>query len=301
MRRWSLLAAGVVLAGSPAAAYVRAVNTSNKLPWFWNQNELHIVADVGHPVDSISTQDIVNAVERSAAAWSRGMNDCTVINITVSTKDDPHTPTIADGVNRLAFRRVDWCLEPPPAKDSKVAPCHPGEALALTTSFTDTNTGRIIDADIEVNAAVNNKPYQYIWSDLVAHPAQGLRWDLQNAVTHEMGHFLGFAHSCLLSPDEVATTDDRGEAVPFCRPGDEATMDSTMFPSAAPGDIARRTLSADDIRGLCELYPGGVPAGLVQSGGPVGCSVAKKQSGPAPSALGPLSFLLVLAARRRRS
>jgi hypothetical protein len=298
MRRWWLLAASVVLAGgSPAAAYVRAVNKSNRLPWFWNQNALQIVADVGEPVRSISNEDIVNAVNGAAAAWSHGVNDCTVINITVTTKDDPHTPTIADGVNRLAFRRVTWCLEPPPTNPD-VAPCHGPEALALTTTTTDTNTGRIIDADIEVNAAASNIP-RYTWTDLIAHPAKNPDWDLQNAVTHEMGHFLGFAHSCLLSTMDVAVIDDRGQPVPFF-PGDDQAMESTMYPTAAAGDLARRTLSEDDARGLCELYPGGLPSGLVQSGGPVGCEVAKKQSGPAPGALGPLSFSFWWAARRRR-
>jgi hypothetical protein len=278
------------------------VNRSNLLPWFWDSNELHLVVDVGRPVASISNEDIVKALEASAAAWSHEMNPCTVLRIDVTTKDDPHTPTVQDGVNRLAFRRVDWCMEPRP-KNSEVDPCHSPGALAITTSYTDSATGRILEADIEVNAAITQmRPIA--WTDRATGPAFGPPpdktplFDLQNAITHEIGHFVGFAHSCRHSADDVAPYTDRGEPVQSCFSSPDAiATTSTMFPTSQPDDLSRRTLTEDDLRGLCELYPaGGMPSGLVQAEGPVGCAMAGRSSGA------PLALLLPLIAaiRRRR-
>jgi MYXO-CTERM domain-containing protein len=53
--------------------------------------------------------------------------------------------------------------------------------------------------------------------------------DLPNVVTHEMGHFFGLAHSHIDG--------------------------STMACDAQPGDTDKRSLAADDRRGMCAIYP----------------------------------------------
>jgi hypothetical protein len=53
--------------------------------------------------------------------------------------------------------------------------------------------------------------------------------DVQNTVTHEVGHLLGFDHS----PDP----------------------ESTMFADAPLGETKKRDLTADDAQGLCDVYP----------------------------------------------
>lgn len=98
-----------------------------------------------------------------------------------------------------------------------------GNALALTTVTYDLDTGEIYDADIEVNL-VNR---------VLSTTDTTNTWDLRSVLTHEAGHFLGLSHSDY----EVA--------------GDKATMSVDV----EPGITDYRTLSPDDIAGVCELFP----------------------------------------------
>jgi hypothetical protein len=91
--------------------------------------------------------------------------------------------------------------------------------LGLTTVTYDPDTGEIYDADMEINATV-----PLALTDPV--PPDG--YDLQSIITHESGHFLGMAHS--------------GDA------------HATMFAIYTPGDTTMRTLSADDLSGICSIY-----------------------------------------------
>jgi hypothetical protein len=97
----------------------------------------------------------------------------------------------------------------------------PNSTLGLTTVTFNAESGEIYDADMEINSSQRNLSV----SDQV--PANG--FDLASVITHEAGHFLGLAHA----------TDNR----------------STMFASYKPGTIALRSLSADDVAGLCAIYP----------------------------------------------
>lgn len=97
----------------------------------------------------------------------------------------------------------------------------PNNTLGLTTVTFNADSGEIYDADMEINATAKNL------STSATVPANG--FDLLSVITHEAGHFLGLAHAT--SPT------------------------STMFASYKPGTSALRTLSADDIAGICEIYP----------------------------------------------
>jgi len=102
---------------------------------------------------------------------------------------------------------------------------HDPEALALTTvTFCENDTpscpaGTIVDADVEFNEVL----YTFTTGD------NGPLNDLENTLTHELGHLLGFEHS--------------------------ASPSSTMFAVAPAGERAKRDLSELDERGLCEAYP----------------------------------------------
>ncbi len=97
----------------------------------------------------------------------------------------------------------------------------PNSTLGLTTVTFNALTGEIFDADMELNSSGRNLST----TDKV--PANG--FDLLSVVTHEAGHFYGLAHAT------------------------DAT--ATMYASYKPGTAALRTLTADDVAGLCAIYP----------------------------------------------
>jgi MYXO-CTERM domain-containing protein len=97
----------------------------------------------------------------------------------------------------------------------------PNNTLGLTTVTFNAETGEIYDADLEINASGRNL------STTDEVPANG--FDLASVVTHEAGHFLGLAHA----------TDSK----------------ATMFASYKPGTKALRSVTPDDVAGLCAIYP----------------------------------------------
>ncbi len=156
------------------------------------------------------------------------------------------------------------------------------DTIALTTVTYDVDKGDIYDADIEVNTA--NNRFTTGVSDVDV--------DLLSVLTHEAGHFLGMAHS--------------------------ADGDATMFPNYTNGDLSLRTLSADDIEGICDAYPperqavGTCEGGLPRHGFSPFCKAEQTEGkcsaspGPLPSPAGWLAiaagavFLQITRARARR-
>jgi hypothetical protein len=94
------------------------------------------------------------------------------------------------------------------------------DAYALTTVWFIPSTGEIRDVDVEVNGTQAGVDW--------AAPRDGV--DLPSIMTHEVGHFLGLGHS----PDDPAAV---------MRGGFSLGVDDF------------RTLSADDVAGICSLYP----------------------------------------------
>lgn len=95
--------------------------------------------------------------------------------------------------------------------------------IALTSVHYDPATGEIRDVDIEFNG------WDFAFAAADAYPDGTALVDLPSTVTHEIGHTLGLDHS-----------DD---------------LTATMAPYADPGSVFKRTLAADDIDGLCAIYP----------------------------------------------
>ena len=93
-------------------------------------------------------------------------------------------------------------------------------AFALTSVHLSPTTGIIQDADIELNTA------HHVFT--VSDDELRTRVDVQNTVAHEVGHFLGLDHS--------------------------SETDSTMFKQASQGELTKRSLSNDDLAGLCSIY-----------------------------------------------
>jgi Matrixin len=125
-------------------------------------------------------------------------------------------------------------------RDDKWPYSDPNNTLGLTTVTFNADTGEIYDADMEINASGKN----LTTSTIV--PANG--FDLLSVVTHEAGHFLGLAHAI----------DSR----------------ATMYASYRPGTSALRTLTADDVAGLCEIYPSATTRNVAASVSPTGVTEA---------------------------
>ena len=149
----------------------------------------------------------------------------------------------------------------------------------------------------------------FAWADLDVTP-DARRQDLQNALTHEMGHFIGLDHTCY-QPGTVSSPplDNNGNPIPTCDNASDDVRATTMFASAPPGDTQKRTLEADDCQAVCDIYPTARdPANCpALDNGQTGCACAV---GDATSAgwherLPPAALAMVLAglwfARARRN
>lgn len=172
--------------------------------------------------------------------------------------------------NVIVFRDGDWPND--------------GIALALTTVTYKIAGGEIYDADVEVQS----NPAQVKLG--VTDPIASDSYDLRSILTHEIGHFLGLAHT------------------------QAANSDSTMFERYRAGQTFMRDVSADDTCGICNAYPtarkaacdatpnGGL--GNLCGGGDgttKGCGCSVPGEGEASSgALAALALGLVWATRRRR-
>ena len=110
--------------------------------------------------------------------------------------------------------------------------------LGATSFLVDTESGEIVEAEIFLNSS-------FSWS--VASAGEANRYDVESIALHEIGHLFGLGHSAL------------GETE--LRPGGRSVLaaEAVMFPVAfAAGSVAGRTLRADDIAGISEIYPSNV-------------------------------------------
>jgi MYXO-CTERM domain-containing protein len=295
-----LAAAATAMSARPAAAYVRYMSANGK-PFKWAQSCVFLTT---YPTDleTMMTHDeILSDVDAAAATWSNVSDSCTYLQIMVSSSVNKTPHAANDGLNNVIFRSTSWC------KLASSGECDPtvsydSAALALTSVSASTSTGLIKDADIEVNA------FNFRWADLVMHPelaAPGMSvHDLQNALTHEMGHLIGLDHTCYLQPPPPL--DQNGNPIPDCADAPPDVLATTMFPSANPGDVDKRTLAPDDQQAVCDIYPAAMDpmnCAPVTTTSPGGCNCATAAGVTAPGAalvMVAAAALLVARARRRR-
>lgn len=129
------------------------------------------------------------------------------------------------------------------------------DAIAVTVITVDNQAHQIVDADISLNP---KRTFRVLPPEGLLNTSDD---DIQNALTHELGHALGLAHN-----PELPT--------------------AVMYPSARAGETTKRTLSQDDLDAIAALY--GLPA-------PSGCST----TGASAAWLG-LMVLALLAVRPLR-
>jgi hypothetical protein len=281
----------------PAAAYV-PLRTDGGVPFHWPESCVPMVAYPNDFAAMMPVEETLGALDSSAGAWSAASNPCTYLRITVSSSTAAPPRAAIDGSHNIIFRTTSWCKLTETGACDPAVPPYDQAALALTSVSAGMTSGIIRDVDMEVNA------FGFRWADLVTHPdlaAMSIH-DLQNAVTHEMGHVIGLFHTCDLDLDPPPLIDDMGQPAPDCGSASPEIMATTMFPSANPGDLGKRTLEADDTRAVCETYPAAQDPKACMDSTEDGCSCAAAGL-PAPAAGSLLMLAAALAivrARRRR-
>jgi hypothetical protein len=310
----TLVVAGLPTLPLPAAAYVRTVTEKGALS-HWKSPCVTVEVSLGAPPPVSDSQGYFEAASAAGATWSQaaldGVNRCSNVIFTVVSVPDVAGPVGMDYHNRLIFRKDQWCRDPPP-KDPNDPPCYDPHALAITSVFQLTNSGEILDADLEVNA------HDFTWGDFVAHPElfESNTQDFQGTITHEFGHVIGLYHTCFnpgatfadgnLVPRPV---DNLGNSVPDCSDSNlpAVVTDATMYVSVASpsAEVDLRSLSPDDLQAACDIYPFKTdfvclpPSGAYLAAGGGGCSYS---AGPRRDSIACVLMLLVMATavRRRR-
>ncbi|MCW5832270.1 MAG: matrixin family metalloprotease [Labilithrix sp.] len=144
------------------------------------------------------------------------------------------------------------------------------ESLALTTQIYGKTSGTIDYADIEINTAD---------TDFRLSDDEGsTKIDLQAVVTHEVGHYIGLAHSN--DPDSIMVAR-------YCASADRCGQST---------DVARG-LSEDDRRAVCTVYP--PSSGAAAEPASAGCAPGGSAHPAEAVVLGGLVFLGCALARRR--
>jgi hypothetical protein len=286
----AVMAASVCWAGV-AHAYVRARSATDNYDLIWPDPHISLTVYTG--TSMISPSDFIGAATEAAATWSAPGAD-TSIAITIASSSALPAGAVYDHESTISFRTSSW--DPP---------TYPASALALTTIWT--SGGRIIETDTEINAV----DPRFHWAVLPDDPAVAMlsgQDDLQNALTHEIGHVLGLAHPCYLGavPDPPAL-DNLGQPELGCSDPMLASdvRAATMFPTAAPGNIGERSLSPDEVTALQDLYPAGrapVVEGPAPAAAAGGCSVGvplQRGSSPRGGVALLLMGLSIVLTRRR--
>lgn len=307
----AFVAATVMLAlfARPASAYVHALNDSGA-PFYWPTNSSCAAVTIYLNGFTMMTSDeVAKAIAAAAHAWSPSQVTCPGPNgdagtthpyfeIVPSMSTGGPVPEVGnDGKNSIIFQTTDW----PPELATEV--------IAFTSHFS-TRSGEIVDTDMEINATLGSS-----WANLdpgstaTGHGQDPI--DLQAAITHEFGHFLGLAHTCFnVGVDQlpVSATDDQGQPVPDCptppsTPGDVPQAQSVMwfFVEHGLASIPKRVLSPDDVRAVCDLYPAARDPHLCALNLPDdGCGCATGGHEPAGAALSLLALGIAVAHARRR-
>ena len=211
------LAAFVGPAAVPVSAYLKlgAKAGTRTVTLKWSQLPIQYFI-TDRGTSGVTATDLQGAVARSFATWEAVPTAATSSQFVGFTLANP---TSGDGATVIGFQNR-------PDLD---------RTLGATSFMVDTTTGAILEADIFLNSA-------FTWS--VAAQGQTNAFDLESIALHEIGHLHGLAHSAM------------GETELRAGGRNVIAAESVMFPVAfARGNIAGRTLKADDIAGIGDIYP----------------------------------------------
>jgi hypothetical protein len=309
---FALFALASLVAPAPAHAFCRTITApvsasydpnegcyqppsgTGYIPLWWSN------ACVGFSVQQDASKDIpwatADSIAQSAfAKWSAASCGSGAPSIQAQDEgavacDRVQYSETGPNQHTIMFRDANW-----PHSDQY-------NTLALTTVTFDTDTGEILDADMEINTA------QHLI--VTKTPVPSGSYDLESIITHEAGHFLGLAHS----PDDSAvmywqykpgsttlTADDVGGVCSIYLPNGDRVTDQNQSGTVNPVSVQQASCNATPLGGFgTECGPLGAPA---SSGG---CTVAAAAgvNDAGPTQRNAIVFgviLLALAIARRRA
>jgi hypothetical protein len=201
----------------PASAYLKFGVTigGQQVTLKWAQTPVrYSVSSQG--ITDVSVGELQTALDRAFATWQAVPTASITYQFAGITTAVPGRD---DGQSTLGFQNR-------PELD---------RVLASTSFLVDRVSGALLESDIFFNSA-------FPWS--VAPAGVTGRFDLESVALHEIGHMSGLGHSAL---GETELREGGGRRV--------LAAEAVMFPIAfTPGSIAARTLKADDIAGIGDLY-----------------------------------------------
>ena len=193
---------------SSALAWTPLVNDAGK-EVFFGYSDVHYSINLSG-AHGMAQEDVEYAITKSAEVWMGGG-----MRFIYDGETTESSPKQGDGFN--VFFEDGWSQDP--------------GILALTYTWSDTETGEIDHFDIAINSD------HFDWTST----GEAGKYDLENAITHEFGHALGLDHS--------------------------EDPDASMAPTASPDEVIKRNPNDDDITGYRTIYPGSPTSEGAGSGG----------------------------------
>jgi hypothetical protein len=199
----------------------------------------------------------IAALEAALGTWNSSVEGCSYMRFVLKAREPLEVGL--DGKNTLKFRGEKWCR---PKRGDTPEKCYDPGATAITTLFfvdkaSRADNGTILDADIELNS-VDYAMAIGCETRCQTDARTGIVEDLQNTLTHELGHVLGLDHTCWPFDQSTAPLDNDGAPAPSCRPASAlpaSVVEATMYNYQEPMEISKRTPEADDVNGVCSNYP----------------------------------------------
>ena len=215
----SLAALLMVGAPSPAGAYLKLGGRVDGRTVQLQWERLPVRYFIGQGTANVTAAQLEGAVTRAFQSW-QDVPTATFSGTFVGFTSAG--PSDDDGITTIGF-------ESRPDLD---------RVLGATRILTNELTGEIVEADIFFNTAFG-------WS--TASAGEAGRFDVDSIAVHEVGHLLGLGHSAIGETELQGGGRRRVIAA-----------EAVMFPIAfSAGNIEGRTLRADDIAGVSDIYPEG--------------------------------------------
>lgn len=261
--------------GGEVMEFVRTPASDTGAPLAWESSCAFLAyhEDGTTHLDGDLEFDVMHA---AVETWAAEIAGCSFFDITEEGRQGGEVGF--DSTNLVMFREERWCR---PATGDDPEECYDSSAAGLTTLFFidddgSNRNGAILDADIELNGV------NFAVSDGGESNAPGCKSDLANTFTHELGHLQGLDHTCYTNGARLE--DDEGNPQPSCSDDlPPEITEATMYNFQECGETKKTSLSADDIDGVCAIYPSADDPGTctrptLDSGKSCGCGAASGTS-----------------------